>query len=81
MSIDTLERSAAPQTGLTPSGATLLQRVQNEYHEMPGLMLTEAQARRLWGMDPAMCRAVLTVLLERRFLRRTAVGAYVRASD
>ena len=46
---------------------------------MPGLVLTEAQAERLWGMDAAMCRAVLTALLERRFLRRTAGGAYVRA--
>jgi hypothetical protein len=48
---------------------------------MPGLVLTEAQAKRLWGVDAMMCRAVLAALLERRFLRRTAVGAYVRASD
>jgi hypothetical protein len=32
-------------------------------------------------MEATMCRAVLTTLLERRFLRLTAVGAYVRASD
>jgi hypothetical protein len=81
MSIDTLERSPAPQAGLTSPTATLLQRVQSEYHEMPGLMLTEAQAKRLWGMDAAMCRAVLATLLERGFLRRTMIGAYVRASD
>ena len=81
MSIDTLERSGAPHTGLASPAATLLQRVENEYHEMPGLKLTEAQAKRLWGMEATMCRAVLTTLLERRFLRRTAVGAYVRASE
>jgi hypothetical protein len=81
MSVYTLEASATPQTGLTPSVATLLRRVQKEYDEMPGLMLTEAQAKRLWGIDDVMCRAVLAALLERRFLRRTAVGAYVRASD
>src|SRR5262245_25358211 len=30
----------------------VLRRVQGEYLEMPGLRLTEAQARRLWGLDP-----------------------------
>ncbi len=48
---------------------------------MPGLILTEDQAKRLWGIDGKTCRSVLAVLLERRFLRRTAAGAYVRASD
>jgi hypothetical protein len=48
---------------------------------MPGLMLTEAQAKRLWGIDGKTCRAALAALLERRFLRRTAAGTYVRASD
>jgi hypothetical protein len=81
MSIDTLERSPAPQARLTSPSAALLRRIQNEYNEMPGLMLTEAQAKRLWGIDGKTCRAVLAALLERRFLRRTAVGAYVRASD
>jgi hypothetical protein len=47
---------------------------------MPGLKLTEAQARRLWNLDGHTCRLVLTTLLERQFLRRTASGSYVRAS-
>jgi hypothetical protein len=47
---------------------------------MPGLKLTEAQARRLWALDGATCRLVLATLLERRFLKRTATGMYVRAS-
>jgi hypothetical protein len=81
MFIDTLEPSATLEPGLTPPAATLLRRVQNEYHEMPGLILTEAQAKRLWGVDAMTCRAVLATLLERRFLRRTADGAYVRAAD
>ena len=79
MAIETGERSGAPRTGLTSPTATLLQLVEGEYREMPGLVLTEAQATRLWGMDAAMCRAVLTALLERGFLRRTAAGTYVRA--
>lgn len=80
MSIDTLKRSSAPQTRVT-SASVLLQRIQNEYREMPGLILTEDQARRLWGIDGKTCRSVLAALLERRFLRRTAAGAYIRASD
>lgn len=55
-------------------------RIKGEYDEMPGLVLTEAQARRLWGLDLWTCRLVLTALLEERFLKRTPTGMYVRAS-
>ena len=48
---------------------------------MPGLILTEAQASRLWALDVQTCRAVLGALLQRRFLKRTAAGAYVRGLD
>lgn len=48
---------------------------------MPGLKLTEAQARRLWDLDRRTCSDVLTTLLERRFLKRTASGTYVRAFE
>jgi hypothetical protein len=81
MFIDTLKHSPAPQARLTASAATLLQRIQHEYREMPGLKLTEAQATRLWGTDATTCRTVLAALLERGILRRTAAGAYVRASE
>ena len=80
MPIDTLARSSAPETRGTAPATVLLQRVQNEYREMPDLILTENQARRLWALDSDTCRRVLAVLLERRFLKRTAAGAYVRAS-
>jgi hypothetical protein len=58
--------------------SALLLRVQNEYLEMPGLKLTDTQARRLWGFDPYTCRAVLTTLVNRAFLKRAADGTYVR---
>jgi len=58
----------------------MVRRIQDEYDEMPGLALTEAQARRLWGLDGKTCRLALTALLEQRFLRRTTTGMYVRAS-
>jgi hypothetical protein len=59
----------------------VLQRVQGEYRDMPGLKLTEAQAQRLLGIDCDTCAVVLTTLIERRFLRRMANGLYVRAWD
>jgi hypothetical protein len=59
--------------------APLVRRIEGEYHEMPGLKLTEAQAQRLWDLDSDTCHVVLATLVERRFLRRTATGMYVRA--
>lgn len=56
----------------------VLRRVQGEFLEMPGLRLTEAQARRLWGLDAASCRALLGTLVEAKFLFRTRDGAYMR---
>ena len=55
-----------------------LRRVQGEFLEMPGLRLTEAQARRLWGLDQASCAALLGALVEANFLFRTRDGAFMR---
>jgi DNA-binding IclR family transcriptional regulator len=79
MSTETLERPtvAPPETRRSPA---VLVRIQSEYREMPGLALTEPQAARLLGLNPETCRTVLATLVERRVLRRTTSGAYVRAS-
>jgi hypothetical protein len=77
----TPDRRPIERTRLTPRLSTLLLRIQSEYREMPGLKLTEAQARRLWDLDGDTCSLVLTTLLEQRFLKCTAVGTYVRATD
>ena len=55
-----------------------LRRVQGEFLEMPGLRLTEAQARRLWGLDAASCAALLGALVDSKFLFRTRDGAFMR---
>lgn len=81
MPTQTLEPPPLTQTRLTPRISTLLLRIESEYREMPGLNLSEAQARRLWDLDGDTCRLVLTTLLERRFLRCTASGTYVRSTD
>jgi hypothetical protein len=59
----------------------VLQRVQGEYIEMPGLRLTTAQAQRLWGLDRAACDALLGALVDAKFLFRTRDGAFVRSEN
>ena len=56
----------------------VLRRVQGEFLEMPGLRLTEPQARRLWGLDAASCAALLGALVDAKFLFRTRDGAFMR---
>ena len=67
---------------MTPEQKTtteeVLRRVQGEFLEMPGLRLTEAQARRLWGLDRESCAALLTALIDANFLFRTRDGAFMR---
>jgi len=81
MSVENPERPPLSTTRVTSPALALLRQIQNEYREMPGLVLTEAQARRLWAADDKTCRTALTMLLEDGFLKRTRIGAYVRAVD
>lgn len=55
---------------------TLVQRIQREFLEMPGLRLTERQAQRLCGVDAAQCRAALAALVARGFLTRATDGTF-----
>jgi hypothetical protein len=59
----------------------VLRRVQGEFLEMPGLRLTQAQARRLWGLDAASCDALLGALVDAEFLFRTRDGAFMRVEQ
>lgn len=56
----------------------LLRRVALEYAEMPGVSLTLAQAKRLFGLREDVCIRVLNALAEAGILRRDARGAFVR---
>ena len=62
----------------TQTNEDVLRRVQGEFLEMPGLRLTESQARRLWGLDSASCAALLRTLVDAKFLFRTRDGAFMR---
>ena len=48
---------------------------------MPGLVLTAAQACRLWSLDLSTCTAALSQLVDAGYLCRKADGTYGRASD
>lgn len=54
--------------------------IQTEYREMPGLLLTKPQVRRMWGLDVPTCDAVLESLEREKFLKRTPDQAYILCS-
>ena len=60
------------------SADDVLRRVKGEFLEMPGLRLTEPQARRLWGLDADSCGALLGRLVDSKFLFQTRNGAFMR---
>jgi hypothetical protein len=67
-----------PWRGETPlRRANLLLRVMAEFEEMPGLRLTDAQARRLFGVREDVSVRGLAALIDRAILRRDPNGAYV----
>jgi hypothetical protein len=59
----------------------LLQRIQCEFLEMPGLRLTEPQARRLWNLDSVACAGILRVLIDGGFLFRTPDGSFMHVEQ
>jgi hypothetical protein len=56
----------------------LLERVQAEYAEMPGLSVTMRQAQRLWAVDQRTCREIFSRLIASGVLRMTRSGRFVR---
>jgi len=51
--------------------------VKGEYRDMPGLNLTRAQVRRMWGLEDGECDLLLQQLQTSHFLRVTPGGFYV----
>jgi hypothetical protein len=56
----------------------VLQRIQGEFVEMPGLCLTAAQAQRLWGLDRDFCDKLLDALVDSKFLAQRRDGTFIR---
>jgi len=59
--------------------ASVVQRIASEFREMPGLVLTVAQASRFLNVDQALCARILSRLEKKGLLRRRAGGAYALA--
>ena len=59
--------------------ADAMRRVRADFLEMPGMQLTPRQAARLWHFDADFCDAVLTALVEKRFLVKTRDHKFTRA--
>ena len=58
-----------------------MSRIAVDYIEMPDLMVTLHQARRLWNMPEAVAMAALGSLVARGFLVKTRNGAYLRRAS
>ena len=56
----------------------VVRHIKQEFLEMPGLSITELQARRLWALEPAMCSQILTGLVQDGFLLRSPSGKFIR---
>jgi len=56
----------------------IIRRVRDEFHEMPGLRLTPAQATRLWGLEREICSKVIDTLVAAAFLRWTPAGRVMK---
>ena len=54
----------------------LAQRLKAMYQEMPGLHLSPADAARLGGLDPLICREILEALADVHFLKRGHDGTF-----
>ncbi len=65
-------------TSELPLSQVLLQRIEHDYEEQPGLRLTPPQVRRLWHLDGPTCCTVLTTLVDAGVLQRTQDGRFVR---
>ena len=68
-------------TTQTPTIVHILPIVRGEFLELPGLHLTKPQVRRLWGLDPTTCDALLDTLVDRGFLKQTRNGTYARVDQ
>jgi hypothetical protein len=59
----------------------ILDVIEAEYAEMPGMRLTEAQFRRLWDLTPEECHDITTTLMARGILTNDTAGRYCRCTD
>jgi hypothetical protein len=56
----------------------LVMRIEGEFLETPGLMLTVADAQRRFGLDEITCEAILDALVDSAVLFKTRDRVYGR---
>jgi hypothetical protein len=61
--------------------ADAIERIRDEFLEMPGLCLTAPQVQRLCGVELTLCHAVLESLVDAKFLHVKSDGTYQRLTD
>ena len=57
-----------PEQGSAIGPPELRSRICREFLELPGLVLTQSQAVRLFGLEPECCHAILSDLVSTGFL-------------
>ena len=57
---------------------TLVERVEKDFSEMPGLEVTMAQGVRLWNIGADDCRFVIDALVDVGFLKWTTKRTVIR---
>ena len=56
----------------------IVRRIEAEFHDMPGLVLSLKQASRFLGVDEGACARILTALVQAGVLKRSANEYYSR---
>jgi len=59
----------------------VLNRLRAEFLEMPCLRLKPEQVQRLCGVEPTICRMMLDLLVDEKFLCLKSDGRYARLTD
>ena len=57
---------------------SVVRRIEAEFHDMPGLVLSVKQASRFLGVDEGACARILTTLTQAGVLRRSPTDYYSR---
>ena len=57
---------------------SIVRRIEAEFHDMPGLVLSVKQASRFLGVDEAACARILATLTQAGVLRRSTSEYYSR---
>ena len=76
-----LQLASSGQATFRETRLPITERIRGEFREMPGLVLTTAQACRLWSLDASTCHSALAQLVDEGFLWRRSDGTYGRLSD